>query len=380
LADHAAASRIVFLSVPKVLIICAHRPGRSPSQRYRFEQYLSLLGKAGYTFEWSPLLGETADRIFYSRGRTPLKVLILFWNVIKRASDMLRFRRYDVVFIQREALFLGTAFFERRAAKSGAYVIFDFDDAIWLADTSPGNLRWEWVKCPSKLFDSIRAAHQVIAGNEFLAAKARPFNPHTVVIPTTVDTDTHVPKPALRGGAAVVIGWSGSVSTVKHVERLLPVLQKLKDKYGDRIHFRILGVAAVDFVLPDLICVPWTADTEVNELNRFDIGIMPLPDDEWSRGKCGLKALSYLACGIPAVVSPVGVNAEVITHGMNGFLAASDEEWLASLELLVADPSLRVKLGTAGRELVISKYSVAANAGKYLAVFEAHRTRAALTK
>jgi glycosyltransferase involved in cell wall biosynthesis len=360
--------------MPKVLILCAHRPGRSPSQRYRFEQYLPWLESRGYTFTWSYLLPPAADRVFYAHGRLLQKVFVLAASTIKRMRDQLRFSRYDVIFIQREACFFGISYFEKHAYRSGAYVIFDFDDSIWLADTSPANLRWEWVKRPEKFFGNVRYAHTVIAGNKFLAEKARVLNSDTVVIPTTIDTSLHVPKPELRGHEALVIGWSGSITTVKHFEILLPVLTSLKTRYGSRIRFKLHGVSRYSSPLPDLSIVPWNAETETDEINSFDIGVMPLPAGEWSLGKCALKALSYMACEVPAVISAIGVNNEIISHGTNGFLATTAEEWFNCLSLLIENAGLRKEIGRKGRETVEERYSVNANREKYLEVFERHKS------
>lgn len=356
--------------MPRVLILCDHRPKRSPSQRYRFEQYLPYLEQQGFHFTWSYLLNETDDHLFYSRGHALRKMLILFKTLLIRCKDLLRFRRFDMIFIQRETLFLGSAFFEARAARSGARVIFDFDDSIWLADTSPGNKKWEWLKRPGKFFDAVKAADTVIAGNSYLANKARPWNNNTVIIPTTIDTGIHVPQPERRNKETLTIGWSGSISTIKHFETLLPVLQKLKAKYGARIRFKLIGAAGYSSSHPEVQAVTWSEATEVAELNTFDIGLMPLPNDEWAMGKCGLKGLSYMACGVPAVMSPVGVNTDIIQHGENGFLAAGGEEWMQRLSELIEDESLRRRLGEAGRKTVEKQYSTEANKNLYLGVFK----------
>jgi glycosyltransferase involved in cell wall biosynthesis len=352
----------------RVLIVCAHRPDRSPSQRYRFEQYIPFLESHGFQFTWSPLLTEEEDRLFYAPGHAFRKAVLLGRTLIRRVRDCSRFRHFDIVFIQREASFLGTAFAERRAYRSGAKVIFDFDDSIWLADTSPANKKWEWIKRPSKFFDNVANAHLVIAGNAYLAEQAKKKNRNVIVIPTTVDTALHVPIPGLRENDVVTIGWSGSISTVKHFETLLPVLRKIHEKYGEKVRFRLLGAAGYSTEQIPLASVAWSAATEVRELNRFDIGVMPLPVDSWSEGKCGLKALTYMACGIPAVVSPVGVNTEIVREG-SGFVAATPDEWFAILCRLIEDRELRKVTGLKGRGRVEKDYSVSAWKERYLQAF-----------
>jgi len=356
--------------MPKVLIICAHRPNRSPSQRYRFEQYLPFLKAEGFHFTFSYLLNEKDDILFYSKNNFLGKVFILVKSVFKRVRDLFRLKKYDIVFVQREASFLGTSFFEKRASKSSARMIFDFDDSIWLADTSPGNKNWEFIKKPAKFFDNVKYANIVIAGNKYLAEKARPFNKNVQIIPTTVDTDFHKPKLELRNNNVLTIGWSGSVSTVKHFESMVPVLSKIKKKYGDKIQFKLLGDASYKSNILDVKAFAWTKETEVDQLNTFDVGIMPLPNDEWAKGKCGLKGLSYMACSVPTVMTAVGVNIEIIEDGKNGFLAFNDEQWFAVLCRLIEDENLRKDLGERGRQTVIERYSVNGNRLKFLEIFK----------
>jgi glycosyltransferase involved in cell wall biosynthesis len=355
--------------MPSVLILCAHRPKRSPSQRYRFEQYLPLLEEKGFHFTFSYLLNEQDDTLFYAKGNFLAKVLILIKSVFIRVRDCFRFKTFDIIFIQREASFLGTSFFEKRAARSGKYVIFDFDDSIWLADTSPGNKKWEWIKKPAKFFTTLSYANVVIAGNTYLAEKAKAINKNTIIIPTTIDTALHMPKPELRGKKILIIGWSGSISTVKHFELLIPVLLKLKERFGETVKFKIIGDANYKNSLLNIEAKAWHATTEVDELNTLDIGLMPLPDDAWANGKCGLKGLSYMACGIPTIMSAVGVNKEIIRHGHNGFLANNKSEWFDLLCRLIEQKELREQFAKEGRKTVVEKYSVDANKNKYLNVF-----------
>lgn len=355
----------------KVLIVCAHRAGRSPSQRYRFEQYLLKLEQHGYRFTYSYLLDQKTDPLFYSPGNIFSKAIILFHAYLQRKRDIRHLDEFDIVFEQRESHFLGTTFFEKAVRKAGKPLIFDFDDSIWLADTSPGNKKWEWLKKPEKIFTAFRLATHIIAGNQYLANKALPYNSHVSIIPTTVDTDVHYPRPELRGRTQVVIGWSGSISTLKHFNLVLPVLKKIKAKYGDQVIIRIMADKSYRHPELELESLIWSADKEVEYLNTFDIGIMPLPDDEWSRGKCGLKGLTYMACGVPVVMSAVGVNTEIVQHYENGLLASDEEQWQQCLASLIEDTSLRQKIGEAGRQAVEKKYSVNVNLQKYLAVFSA---------
>jgi glycosyltransferase involved in cell wall biosynthesis len=353
----------------KVLILCPHRPNRSPSQRYRFEQYLSYLESKGFEFTYSYLLNQKEDQLFYSNGNFLAKFFILLKSIFIRINDCFRFKKFDIIFIQREATFLGTSFFETQAFKSGAKVIFDFDDSIWLEDTSPGNKKWAFIKKPQKFYANIKNAHLVIAGNAYLLDKAKAVNENSIIIPTTIDTSIHVPKPELRTNKTLIIGWSGSISTIKHFELIIPVLVQLKEKYKEKISFKILGDKNYQNNRIDITAIEWTEKTEVDILNTFDIGIMPLPDNEWANGKCGLKGLSYMACGVPSVLSAVGVNSTIVLNGENGFLISNLSEWVTVLSKLIEDEELRKKVGSKGRETVIENYSVQANKHLYFGAF-----------
>lgn len=201
--------------MPSILIIADHRLNRSPSQRYRFEQYLDFFKANGFDWELSEIITENDDAVFYHPGNYFKKAMIMLRSLMIRLKDLRRAKKFDIVFIQREALLLGSSYFEKQFYKRSK-VVFDFDDSIWLLDTSPENKKFEFLKNPDKTKVNIQHAHKVIAGNSFLANYARQFNPNTVVIPTTIDTDFHKPFGSLKPSGKVVIGWSGSISTIKH--------------------------------------------------------------------------------------------------------------------------------------------------------------------
>lgn len=353
--------------MPSILFIASHRLNRSPSQRYRFEQYFSYFSKNGYHCRLSYLISKEDDEPFYSPGNFLRKGWILLKSFKKRMQDRFRYNDYDIVFVQREAIMVGMTWFERSIKRSKAKYIFDFDDSIWLMDTSEGNKKFEWLKDPEKTARNIRHADLVLAGNAYLADYARHYNPHVKIIPTTIDTDFHMPLPSEKKD--IIIGWSGSHTTIKHFEFALPYLRIIKDKYP-RVKFRVIGDEAYINEELGIQGIAWSASTEVEMLNTFSIGIMPLPNDEWAKGKCGLKGLACMACEIPVVMSPVGVNTEIINHGQNGFLASTTDEWVKYLSQLIEDESLRFRIGKAARQTVIEKYSVLSQRENYLDAFK----------
>jgi glycosyltransferase involved in cell wall biosynthesis len=350
----------------KVLIICLHRKDRSPGQRFRYEQYLSFLEQNGYQFDISILLNEKDDKAFYSKGNYYRKTIIFIKTLLIRTRDWFRMNRYNIIFIYRDALITGSTFFEKRFSRSKAKTIYDFDDAIWLLKVSDANKKLAFMKNAGKTPAIIGLADLVFVGNQYLADYASTFNKNIAIIPTTIDTSVYVPQPATGAKKSICIGWSGSITTIRHFAIAIPVLKKIREKFGDRVSFKIIGDKDYYCTELDTKGDAWVAATEIEDLSKIDIGIMPLPDDDWAKGKCGLKGLQYMALEIPTLMSPVGVNKEIIQHGINGYLPKTEEEWVTHLTDLIENKALREKIGKAGRQTVIDKYSVEEWKQKYL--------------
>lgn len=354
----------------RILLIVAHRPGRSPGQRFRFEQYTEYLEEHGYRFDFSYLLSEADDKIFYSKGHYFAKFIILLKSIRIRLKDLHGIRNYHGVLIYREAVMFGSSWFERRMKKAGARMILDFDDAIWLMDVSEGNRNLRWMKRPSKTAEIASVCDMVFAGNEYLAAYAGRFNSNVKVVPTTIQTDVFRRTEAEPPNGQICIGWTGSSTTLKHFGLAKGFLKRILSKYPGRIRIRMISdVPFADDELPVEFC-RWSRETEVRDLCGIHIGIMPLPDDDWARGKCGFKGLQYMALGIPAVMAPVGVNISIITDGENGFLADHEDEWVDKISRLVESYALRRLLGDAGRIAVEQRFSFHAQKDRYLQFFE----------
>jgi glycosyltransferase involved in cell wall biosynthesis len=348
----------------RFLFLAVHAPDRAPGQRFRFEQYLGSLRGRGIQCDYSWALDADDSRVLYSPGRVPQKALLSLRLLAKRWLETFSVRKYDLVFVQREALYFGGPFLELHAKKCGAKLVFDFDDAIWLADMSAFNKRFRWVKSPAKVPRMLAAADLVLAGNRYLADYAASYNQRVQIVPTTIDTDLYQPRPA-RPEGPVCIGWSGSFSTIRDLRLALPTLRRIRARFGDRVRFKVIGDASFRDEELGVTGQAWRSETEVADLQEIDVGLMPLPDNDWSRGKCGLKGLQYMALGIPTLMSPVGVNAEIIQPGTNGYLPRTDEEWERSLAELIESADLRAKIGAAGRARVEQHYSVRAWRDRY---------------
>ena len=352
-----------------VLILANHRINRSPGQRFRFEQYLNHLEENGFEYELSSLISKEDDKYFYSKGNWIKKLSIFLKCFNQRLKDVKRAKDFDIVFIYREAFFTGTTYFEKRLSKLPIKMIFDFDDSIWLPSVSDGNKNMEWLKNYNKTKKIIALSDIVFTGNQYLNDFAKKHNSKTEIIPTTIDTSYHLNKLKKDSNAKTCIGWTGTSTTLQHFELIVPVLIKIKEKYKDNVYFKLIGENKYYNKSLDLTGTVWNFDTEIEDLSEIDIGIMPLPDDEWSKGKCGFKGLQYMALGIPTIMSPVGVNTKIINQGINGYLAVSNDDWFDKISDLIDDADLRKKLGVEGRKTIEKNYSVNAIKNNYLELF-----------
>jgi glycosyltransferase involved in cell wall biosynthesis len=278
----------------------------------------------------------------------------------RRLAEALRAKAYDAVFLQREGALIGPAWSERVLRVRQPALVYDFDDAIYLPYVSPTNRHLSYLKFPWKTRALCRLARAVVAGNDHLAAYASRYNDRVSVVPSTVSLREYQPRPLPPADRVPVVGWTGSHSSVPYLDVVREALQALRR----RRPFRLLIVGVEGFEIPgiEVECRPWSAASEVRDLWDMDVGLMPLPDEPWARGKCGMKAIQYMGVGIPAVVSPVGANREIVRDGTTGFHAATTGEWVEKLERLLADVDLRQRLGRAAREHVRALYSAEAHA------------------
>ena len=353
--------------MPRLLILAVHRPDRSPSQRFRIEQYIDFLSNHGYQIHFSWLLNKTDDKVFYSPAHLIGKTIVVTKGVVKRLSELIKPSAYDIVFIQREAIMLGTPIIERLWKSKRAKIVYDFDDSIWLSDVSNANKKFSWLKNPSKTSSLIRCAHLVFAGNEYLAQYARDRNENVHIVPTTIDLDEYKPNHNDKSiNGQVCIGWSGSTTTIKHFETVIPVLKEIKSIYKDKVSFSVIGDGGYTNQALEIKGVDWSKENELKDLSSMDIGMMPLPDDMWAKGKCGLKGLQYMAMEVATIMSPVGVNTDIINHRKNGILAEGQRQWIDSLTELIDNFDFRQELGLEGRKTVADKYSTESQREKYL--------------
>jgi len=338
---------------------------RVPGQRYRIEQWAPFLEDQGIKVDFFSFADAKLADLLYETGRIAAKSAGLATAFVRRFSHLAQIHRYDAVLIYRAVCLAGPAVFERFVTFFQKPVIYDFDDSIFVLHTTRTNRRFGWLKFPGKTASICRLSSHVVVGNSFLADYSRQYNRRVTVVPTSVDTVRYQPVKKDARSRGTVIGWTGSSTSQTHLEMFAPVLRELVA----RADVEVRVISDRQPLLPGISHVwrRWSAETETADLRVLDVGIMPMPDDLWSRGKCSLKALQYMALGIPAVCSDVGSNREVIRHGENGFLAATPQEWLKCLRTLIEDSALRTRLGLEARKTVEERYSMRRCAGLFAA-------------
>jgi glycosyltransferase involved in cell wall biosynthesis len=344
----------------RVLALVPYPLGTAPGQRYRIEQWDPYLRESGVDVHFEPFAGSELGSALYQPGRYLTKARLMASACMAAIERAWRASEFDVVFLYREAALIGPALLERLVHWRNPRVVYDFDDAIWLSYVSPRNRYLSYLKAPGKTRTLCRIAAAVTVGSEHLAQYARRYNRRVTIVPSTVSLREYRKAPSRRKADLPVIGWTGSHSSIQYLALVEGALQTLARRR--RFRLRVIGVD--DFAIPgvEVECRPWRAETEVEDLWPLDVGIMPLTDDPWTAGKCAMKAIQYLGVGIPAVVSPVGSNREVIEDGVTGLHARSQDEWVQALERCLDDKGLRERLGEAGRTAVVARYSAEAQA------------------
>lgn len=339
-----------------------------PASRYRVYQYIDYLENNNIKCVISSGLPESCYKFFYHSLNPFKKILLLPIIFIRRFRDLLRVKNYDIIFIQREILPQCFPMFEIIISKLNKNIIFDFDDAIFLIPPQRKSFLYRFAY-KQAIKQIIRLSAQIITGNDYLKKYAMQFNRQVEVIPTSVDMQKWSDKnKCFKDNKKIVIGWIGTRHNIFYLETLKDAFKKLSLKYDICLH--VVGNSNLQIDGVEVVNIKWDINTEVEQVKKFDIGIAPSLDDDWAKGKCGLKALQYMACSVATVCSRVGVYKQIIDDGQNGYLACNDDDWIRKLSLLITDSTLRDNLGKAGRKTVESKYSVNVNKSKLKLLIE----------
>ncbi len=350
----------------KILFLTPYPQDEAPSQRFRFEQYYSILESNGVSVTSRSFLTLKGWQVLYSSGNGLLKAFHVLWGYFRRVRHLFETLRADYVFVHREAAPLGPPIIEFVVAKIfRKRIIYDFDDSIWIPNTSKQNSMASFWKWNGKVKSICKWSRCISVGNEYLAEFALIYNDRVYVVPTTIDNSK------VGRGAPVTevttLGWTGTHSTLKYLEQIADEINPIIDDYG--LKFKVICNQEPSFFLKNMMYKKWSKESEVEDLSRIDIGLMPLDEDDWSKGKCGFKALQYMALGIPCVISPVGVNKQIINDSSAGLLS-EEGEWAKKIEMIVKDFTLRKTMAQNGVNYILSEYTNAVNSASFLALFE----------
>lgn len=371
-----------------VLVLTPALYNTSPGFRFRIEQWGRYLEREGVNFTFVPFVDERLQGVLYQPGYYTQKAARMLWACLRRLLLLRKVKSFDVVWVPREAALIGPGIIEWLVRALGVPLVYDFDDPIWLPYRSPTNSLFSRLKWPSKTAAICRLADRVVVGNRLLADWARQHATCVEVVPSTIDLEQYTlpvesanvsdyPRPGNRrrqteqeGTArqtdmvsvadSVMLGWTGSHSTLPFLELLEEPLKKLAALH----RYRLLVISHTDrYRMPsvpiEVVSKQWNAAREAFDLHEMDIGLGPFPDRGWTPWRCHGKVLQYMAAGIPCVVSRLGILPDYIQDGINGFLADSEEEWVDKISRLIQDESLRKRLGQAGRRTIEDRYSAA---------------------
>jgi len=368
--DVAASSAPAGTAAPELrLLALVPKPvGISPGQRYRLEQWAPhLKAHYGITIDFEPFESLNLSGIIYKPGRQLEKIGRVSFDFIRRLGAVTKARRYDGAIVYREASLVGPAFYERLLTWLRIPLFFDFDDAIWL-EGQPGasaNGLFSRLHFWGKTSTNCRIASAVLVGNAYLAAYAGERNKRVFILPSTIDLARYPVQPEPATDKPFVICWTGSGSTLGHFETARPALERFAAERPTIVRIICSHPPERPVAGAENVFVPWSEQGEAEAVGACHVGIMPLPDNQYTQGKCGMKALQYMATGRPVVIAPVGMNRDLVQHGENGFLAGTEDEWVDALTRLADSRELRQRMGAAGRRTVEEHYSGQAVAAKF---------------
>ena len=334
----------------KILLLSRYE-NLGASSRYRSYQYIPYLRKEGIEIKAAPIFDNDYIKDLYTgRKKNLLKVLKAY---VKRIINLYRVRDFDLIWIEKEALPWFPAWIEHKLGLSKATYIVDYDDAIFHRYDQHHFKLIRWI-LGKKIDRIMQYATLVLVGNEYLFERAKKAGAKRVeLLPTVIDLEKY-PTNSFNNNEIFTIGWIGSPVTSHYLKLVMPALEEFYKKNTARIV--LIGANKEKLTNIPVEYVSWSEETEIKEIQKFDVGIMPLPDNAWERGKCGFKLIQYMACGLPVVGVPVGVNAKIIKHGINGYQASNTNEWVWALQKLKGDQELRQKMGSAGRKIVEKEY------------------------
>lgn len=351
----------------KIIVICPFPENEVPGQRLKYEQYFESWRKEGYEITVRPFVSTKFMKIIYKPSNFHLKFFYTFFGYLKRSFLLFELRKYDIVYSFLWITPFGPPIFEHLVSILSKKLIYDIDDLVFLKHSSNANRFFEFLKGKSKPIVLMKKANHVITCTPFLDEFVKKYNKNTTDISSTVDTENrYLPVNTYKNDHQIVFGWSGSHSTSKYLYLLKDVLISLSKEFDFKLI--VMGDKSFQIAGVNIEALDWEESKEIETLQKFDIGLYPLPFEDWVLGKSGLKAIQYMALGIPTIATNVGTIDRIIVNNKNGILISNNDfdEWKNKMIEFILSESLRKQIGIEARKTIEKNYSIEANKNKYL--------------
>jgi L-malate glycosyltransferase len=352
----------------RILVICPYPPDTAAGQRLKYEQYIPQWKEAGYEVEISSFMSDKLWKVVYQKGHYITKLIETFKGYLKRRKDVRRAASFDLIYVFMYVTPFGNSLIEKQLFKQNPRVIFDLEDNRFVGANPEASGFIQRLRGIEKTEYLVKHAKHVITSSPDLNEYCLKINldKKCTYITSSINLDRYQPRSTEKENETIHIGWTGTFSTRPFLDLLIPVFHALRK----RMNYKLVVIGDFDYELPgiDVVSLRWKKETEIEDLQRIDIGVYPLPLHDWVMGKSGLKAIQYMAMQLPCVCTNVGTAKRFIQSGKNGVLVNTDEEWVDALYELAHNKTLREQMGRAGRKTVEENFSTKVVAQKYLDV------------
>lgn len=356
------------MSSKRILVLAPYLYDTAPGQRSSIELWERVLAPAGILFDYAPFEDERLHEVIYEPGHILEKAQLMAAAYARRFGTVRRAADYDAVLVHREASLVGPELFERWVNRIGVPIIYQLDDPLYVPYRSPANGYLSYLRFFGKVGRIARMSAMTIVNSRHHYEYVARYTSRIRQIPILVDGALYVPT-ARPEADRVRVGWSGSPTTAGNLALIRASLENVSGRPD--VELRFIGGREYDLPGVRFTNVPWTADTEVEQLRQLDVGLLPVLETEWSKRKFFMKIIQYMSLGIPPICTPIGANTEVVQHGSNGLFARTDADWDRELRRLIVDPSLRHEIGERAAQTAHEKYTVQARAEQIVEAFSA---------
>lgn len=354
----------------RLLVICPYPVGVAAGQRLKYEQYLDDWKSNGYEVTIAPFMDMRMWSKLYESGHFLSKFFGTIRGCLRRIRDLVRIPFYDGVYIFMWVTPVGSSFFERMAVWLAKKVVYDVEDNIFVEKGNELNRFAKLLKSPAKTEVLVTGADHVITSSPILNDYCQKMkgSDECTFVTSSVNANRYLAAPSKPDDQKVVIGWTGTFTSKVFLDELKPVFVELQSERD----FKLTVIGNFDYDFPEIDCetIRWTKENEIQDLQQFDIGVYPLPNEDWVLGKSGLKVIQYMAMSLPTVSTRYGTATEIINHGENGFLADTQDEWVELLKQLIDNQRLRLQMGLAARKTVNERYSTNVVRAQYQQVLD----------